>query len=269
MSSPTAAIDQNDSCPECGEKPQRHGNGQFRVWHSSTCHMGGFVDPTPVDPENPDGYWTHPSWALARANILGATPGQPMFDSDILHSRFVRLTVTRARRKRDLHRDHYHGDTSPLIEIDMSQAQWGAENAYADIGRLVEDAAWMLLGSVGMLEKVVIEEYTIRSRRSHLPHADDLCVYLEECAADNEACENVEYGRSPAVLALAEALAQRMSNEGNGGMCAEQTATHIVTLAGRQPILDGEPWGEPLPEPDGSACHEAFPCDDCVRERLQ
>lgn len=145
----------------------------------------------------------------------------------------------------------------------------GAETAYADIGRLVEDAAWTLLGNVGMLEKVVIEEYTIRSRRSHLPHADDLCVYLEECAADNEACENVEYGRSPAVLALAEALAQRMSNEGNGWMCDEQTATHIVTLAGRQPILDGEPWGEPLPEPDGSACHEAFPCDDCVRERLQ
>lgn len=126
MSSPTAAIDQNDSCPECGENPQRHGNGQFRVWHSPTCHMGGFVDPTPVDPEDPDGYWTHPSWALARANVLGATPGQPMFDSDILHSRFVRLTITRARRKRDLHRDHYHGDTSPLIEIDMSQAQWGA-----------------------------------------------------------------------------------------------------------------------------------------------
>ena len=126
----------------------------------------------------------------------------------------------------------------------------GAENAYADIGRLVEDAAWTLLERGDSDATVVIEAYTIRQRRSHLPHADDLCVYLEECAADNEACENVEYGRSPAVLALAEALAQRMSNEGNGWMCDEQTATHIVTLAGRQPILDGEPWGEPLPDPD-------------------
>lgn len=68
----------------------------------------------------------HPSFAVARANrISSSPPGVSLFDSEIRHSHFVRLTIERANRRRDLMQDWIHA-TDRLIEIDMSMAQWGA-----------------------------------------------------------------------------------------------------------------------------------------------
>ena len=93
-----------------------------------------------------------------------------------------------------------------------------------------------------------IEEYTVRDRRWHLPSAESLIDYLEECAWDNEAGENVEYSSSPKVLALAEELMRTMSDEGSGWMCGDLVATHTIEIRGRQPHLDGEPFRDPLPD---------------------
>lgn len=68
---------------------------------------------------------SHPSWIVIRANrISSSPPGVRLFDSEINHQHFVRVTVQRCTRNRDLHKDWIFG-TQLLMEIDMSMAQWG------------------------------------------------------------------------------------------------------------------------------------------------
>lgn len=67
----------------------------------------------------------HPSFGWAQVSRLHGG-GSSLFDSEILHSEVVRLTVSGATRKRDLNRDWIHGDSRDLIEVRMSMAQWGA-----------------------------------------------------------------------------------------------------------------------------------------------
>jgi hypothetical protein len=71
-----------------------------------------------------DGEETHESWILVRAGKVSST-GTRLFDSDIAHRSFVRVSVSRCRRKRDLNQDRKH-EAELLMEFDMSQAQWGA-----------------------------------------------------------------------------------------------------------------------------------------------
>ncbi len=66
---------------------------------------------------------THESWVTIRANLVSGLTR--LFDSEITHQHYVSVTVQRCTRKRDLHRDWLY-NTKTLIEIDMSQAQWGA-----------------------------------------------------------------------------------------------------------------------------------------------
>lgn len=80
------------------------------------------VDPT-VDEYGAE---HHPSWLMIRAGRPHATPGQPMFDSDIRHSEYVTITIEGARRTREIKRDRIMGDSTTLMEIRMSMAQWGA-----------------------------------------------------------------------------------------------------------------------------------------------
>lgn len=69
----------------------------------------------------------HPSFGWARVNRLSSgPPGRTLFDSELRHQHFVRLEISRASRERGLNRDWIHGEIRPLIEIDMSMAQWGA-----------------------------------------------------------------------------------------------------------------------------------------------
>ena len=94
------------------------------IWHR----------PTPPLQEPVTGSWrekdavreSHPSWGLVSAHRVQSTPGSILFDSDIRHGHFIRLEVKRATRDRDLHRDWIHHSGQPLIEIDMSEAQWAA-----------------------------------------------------------------------------------------------------------------------------------------------
>ena len=68
---------------------------------------------------------THPSFAMARVNTVHGNPGAVLFDSDLRHSRYVILSISTAERKRDLNHDYIHA-RKELIEVSMSQAQWGA-----------------------------------------------------------------------------------------------------------------------------------------------
>lgn len=129
---PTVYDVPTDPCTECGRPAQREsgresGTYVYRIYHTRTCHQGGYVDPVIVGQSsmhNGGDRYAHPAWGVARANVHSST-GSQLFDSDIIHSRVVVLTISRATRERSLHRDWIHA-ADELIEIEMSQAQWGA-----------------------------------------------------------------------------------------------------------------------------------------------
>ena len=75
---------------------------------------------------NEDGSESHPAYGAIRAARITSTPGAVLFDSDIRHQHLVRLTVTRMDRQRDLNRDWLRPGMLPLIEVDMSEAQWAS-----------------------------------------------------------------------------------------------------------------------------------------------
>jgi hypothetical protein len=84
------------------------------------------MKPEPIPPiVNDSGDESHPAFGFISAHRVSSTPGATLFDSDIQHSHFMRVTLSRATRKRDLNRDWLH-PTSELIEVDMSEAQWAA-----------------------------------------------------------------------------------------------------------------------------------------------
>lgn len=70
----------------------------------------------------------HPSWVLIRANRGSISPpGAVLFQSDIRHRSTITITVQRAERRRRLHTDWLFGyNRRNLIQIEMSEAQWGA-----------------------------------------------------------------------------------------------------------------------------------------------
>lgn len=71
-----------------------------------------------------DGDETHESWVTIAASKLSG--GTRLFDSEITHQHWVRVRVQRATRKRKLNHDWIHASLQTLIEVDMSEAQWGA-----------------------------------------------------------------------------------------------------------------------------------------------
>lgn len=69
----------------------------------------------------------HPAFGMINASRGSSSPpGQTLFDSDITHQHTVRVTVSKATRKRDLNRDWVHGGAKTLIEVEMSEAQWAS-----------------------------------------------------------------------------------------------------------------------------------------------
>jgi hypothetical protein len=68
----------------------------------------------------------HPSWVVVGAYRGSVSPpGMALFDSDIKHQHVVTVRVSRAYRKRDLHRDWIGGGTQ-LMEFTFSEAQWAS-----------------------------------------------------------------------------------------------------------------------------------------------
>lgn len=74
----------------------------------------------------------HPAFGTAVVSRRAGTP-RALFQSDLLHSETVTLSIHRAIRGRGLHRDWVH-PRRELIEIEMSLAQWGALVSSQGIG---------------------------------------------------------------------------------------------------------------------------------------
>jgi hypothetical protein len=84
------------------------------------------INHTPTEPvTNERGDESHPAFGSISASRISCTPGQVLFDSDILHDRVIRVRIGRMVRIRDLKTDRLH-PTRELIEVDMSEAQWAS-----------------------------------------------------------------------------------------------------------------------------------------------
>ena len=75
---------------------------------------------------NEHGDETHPAFGAITAHRVTSNPGVVLFDSEITHRQFIRVTISGMKRQRDLNRDWLFEDSKPYIEVDMSEAQWAS-----------------------------------------------------------------------------------------------------------------------------------------------
>lgn len=84
-------------------------------------------EPTPPTIDE-HGAEVHPAYGMIRvARVHGGD--SVLFDSSIRHDHSVVLTVRRASRQRDLHRDWIHASgklVDELVEVQMSESQWAS-----------------------------------------------------------------------------------------------------------------------------------------------
>lgn len=66
---------------------------------------------------------SHPSFCLVGVSFVSGKTH--LFESELEHQHFIRLTIQTCDRERDLHRSWLYGRKT-LVEVDMSLAQWGA-----------------------------------------------------------------------------------------------------------------------------------------------
>jgi hypothetical protein len=69
----------------------------------------------------------HPAFGMIQANrVTYGGGGAVLFQSDIRHGQTVRITVSGATRRRDLNHDYVHDNARPVMEVEMSEAQWAS-----------------------------------------------------------------------------------------------------------------------------------------------
>jgi len=76
---------------------------------------------------------THPAFGVAVVSRGSSSPGQALFQSDLLHRETITLSIRQADRVRSLHRDRVH-PRQEIVEVEMSLAQWGALVSAQGIG---------------------------------------------------------------------------------------------------------------------------------------
>jgi hypothetical protein len=72
-----------------------------------------------------DGDERHPAFGLVALHRISATPGATLFQSDVRHPEYMRVTVHEATRKRDLSHDWTHPG-KVVCEISLSMAQFAS-----------------------------------------------------------------------------------------------------------------------------------------------
>ncbi len=88
---------------------------------------------TPCEfPRERDTRTTHPAFAGIVAHRV--TGYRALYGSDFRHRSFMRVTITRSEHIRGLSHDSYHGSMRPLIEVDMTEAQWAEFISAPNIG---------------------------------------------------------------------------------------------------------------------------------------
>lgn len=72
-----------------------------------------------------DGDERHPAFGTVSLHRISASPGAVLFQSDVRHPEYMRISVHEATRKRDLHHDWVHPERM-ICEISLSMAQFAS-----------------------------------------------------------------------------------------------------------------------------------------------
>lgn len=72
-----------------------------------------------------DGEDAHPAFGVIGVHRITATPGAVLFQTDLQHSQYVRITVHEATRKRDLKHDWVHPGKM-VCEVSLSLSQFAS-----------------------------------------------------------------------------------------------------------------------------------------------
>lgn len=72
-----------------------------------------------------EGVECHPAFGIIGVHRIHATPGAVLFQSDLQHQEYIRITVHEATRKRDLKHDWVHARRM-VCEVSMSMAQFAS-----------------------------------------------------------------------------------------------------------------------------------------------
>ena len=86
-------------------------------------------EPTPPT-LNEHGDEVHPAFGnitVNRSSVVGGPHnGAVLFDSEIAHRETITVKISPATRSRDLNHDWIHATGKPLVEVEMSMAQWAS-----------------------------------------------------------------------------------------------------------------------------------------------
>lgn len=176
---------------------------------------------------NERGDEAHESWLLVRANTVSQTPGAHLFDSEIPHSRYIVVTVTRCTRKRQLNHD-YHYNGKVLLEMSMSQAQWGAFVSSFGQGTGVP-ATLMFLTGVGEVPQAPAESRFDVSHREVRESGERALAHVTEHY--QRVMEAFENGRKPALRESLRGLGIALGNApANMEFAASSLTEHVENV---------------------------------------
>lgn len=126
----------------------------------------------------------------------------------------------------------------------------GAEELASDMDEYIDDNLWKLIDP-DWPDSFTFVEYSVFHPSHHLPSRDILLDWVNEWAAENgEVVEGWELGGGDEDNAAADAFIAALADNVSFGMADQVLAEHLVELVGRQPMLDGVPYGEPLEDLD-------------------
>jgi hypothetical protein len=75
---------------------------------------------------------THPAFAMIGASrVSGSTP---LFGSDFIHHNYIRVRIANASLNRNTSHDWYHAESTPYIEVSLSEAQWATFVSSMNVG---------------------------------------------------------------------------------------------------------------------------------------
>lgn len=199
---------------------------------------------------------THPSWILVGASRVSGH--RVLFQSDVDHQHFVRVTVRRATRTRDLHRDWVHGAASAdLIEFDMSMAQWAEFLTTMNVGQGVPATLNWINGKAVEQEeaperRIDLTAKEVRSKTSHaLDPVNAAMVRVQEALDTNagkrvlrDAVDSLKHaiGNLPANMAFAAKSLDEHAEKTVAHAKAEIDAMAIA-LERRAELAAAEAWG--------------------------
>lgn len=170
---------------------------------------------------------THESWLLIRANHVSSSPGASLFDSEITHQHFITVVVSRCTRKRQLNHDWLHA-TQVLLDMAMSQAQWGAFVSSFGQGEGVP-ATLHYLGGQGSVPQAPRESRLEESQRE--VHDSGQKALAEVQASYDALVEAFETGGKRAQREALRDLGIRMGNAPkNMAFAAKSLTEHVENV---------------------------------------